>query len=145
MIVEGHSLPGRTFCEPDGTPLDNVHVAVQVGREPFELVRGDAPAARWLLDITVVATDAGPDFRGKAVHGARGERFLYLTWGNVRGDGSFVMFRRAKLMLGRIDPGLVRAAESDGRSLVAKVQLHDAHGRPHCARVDPPAVEWLLV
>ena len=46
----------------------------------------------------------GPDFRGPAVQGKRGERFLYLTWGDVGPDGEFEMFRRAKLMLDRVDP-----------------------------------------
>ena len=82
------------------------------------------------------------DFRGPAVHGKRGERFLYLTWGDVGDDGSFEMFRRAKLMLNRIDPALVREADQGEVPLVATVELTDGRGGPRCARVDPPAITW---
>ena len=43
------------------------------------------------------------DFKGPAVHGERGDRFLYLTWGDVDDYAHFRRFRRAKLMLNRID------------------------------------------
>lgn len=71
-----------------------------------------------------------------------GDRFLYLTWGDVGPDGSFAMFRRAKLMLDRIDADLVRAAERAGQPMIATVDLTDGRGGPRCARVDPPALTW---
>lgn len=142
LVVIGTDLPGRTFCAPDGTPLDNVHVGVQIRTEPNHLVRGDAGDARWELEIdTVVDSDGQLDFRGPAVHGKRGDRFIYLTWGNVDAAGSFEMFRRAKLMLNRVDHGLMRNATTIGH-LRAQVRLTDDHGGPRCARVDPPAVTW---
>ena len=54
------------------------------------------------------------------------------------------MFRRAKLMLGDVDPVLVTEADRTDRALVADVTLTDARGGPRCARVDPPAVRWSL-
>ena len=90
----------------------------------------------------VTTDDGGLDFRGPAVHGKRGERFLYLTWGEVPSDGSFLMFRRAKLMLGAVDPDLVKSAERSGAVLVATIDLTDATGGPRCARVDEPALVW---
>jgi len=61
--IEGHDLPGRDFsC--DGVERDNVHVAVQVGKEPYGLVRGDASDAAWTVDVRGVETDDGPDLRG---------------------------------------------------------------------------------
>ena len=81
------------------------------------------------------------DFRGPAVQGKRGERFIYLTWGNVDATNGFEMFRRAKLMLDRIDPELIESAARDGR-LAATVDLTDDRGGPRCARVDPPALAW---
>jgi uncharacterized protein DUF5990 len=122
-----------------------VHVGVQVRSEPEQLVPGDAASARWVLEVKLSQLDDGQvDFKGSAVHGKRGERFLYLTWGNLSDDGRFEMLRRAKLMLNRIDVALVESAESQQRPLVARVQLSDDRGAPRCARVDPPAVEWLL-
>ena len=111
--IVGHDLPGRDFsC--DGSERDNVHVAVQVGKEPNGLVAGDAPDASWTIEVRPVETPDGLDLRGPAVHGRRGERFLYLTWGQVSSDGGFEMFRRAKLMIGDIDAGLLRDAAAAG-------------------------------
>ena len=93
LVIEGTNLPGRT-CGSHS----NIHVGVQLRREPAELVAADAPHARWAVDVEVVERDGDRDFGGPAVQGRRGERFIYLTWGEVR-DGTFSMFRRAKLML----------------------------------------------
>ena len=145
VVIVGHDLPGRSFCGPNGNRLADVHVGVQVRSEPEQLVPGDAVSARWVLEVKLSPIDDGQvDFKGPAVHGKRGERFLYLTWGNLSDDSGFEMFRRAKLMLNRIDVALVEAAESQQRPLVARVQLSDDLGAPRCARVDPSAVEWSL-
>ena len=139
--IRGRDLPGRDFVS-DGEPLHDVHVGTQVGGEPTDLVRADAPAAEWTVEVRVVITDDGTlDFRGPAVHGKRGERVVYLTWGDLPPGGEFAMFRRAKLMLDRVDPALVRRAEEAGE-LVADVVLTDANGCPTCARVDPPMLTW---
>jgi Family of unknown function (DUF5990) len=141
--IDGRDLPGSRWHDDDGRPMTNVHVGTQIGREPQDLVPGDAASATWTLDVRVVVTDEGSlDFRGPAVQGRRGERFLYLTWGEVGPDGAFTMFRRAKLMLDRVDPILVRRAEDDGRTLVAEVALTDSCGGPTCARVDAPMLTW---
>jgi hypothetical protein len=121
--------------------MANVHVGVQVGREPAQLVRADSPEVRWDLDVDAVVREGQHDFRGPAVHGKRGERFVYLTWGEVHLDARFEMFRRAKLMLNRIEDGVVRQAVDAGR-LLARVDLTGGDGGPRCARVDPPAIAW---
>ena len=74
------------------------------------------------------------DFRGAAVQGKPGARFVYLTWGDVGDDGSFAMFRRAKLMLADV-VGLV-----DTQQVIARVDLTDDCGGPRCARLTPPAL-----
>jgi hypothetical protein len=142
--IRGFHPPGRSFCRPDGSTMENVHVGVQLRRDPWELVPGDRADASWTVDVDVVDRDGARDFRGPAVQGKRGDRFVYLTWGDVDADGGFEMFRRAKLMLDRIDPGLVDAASTAG-GLAARVDLSDDRGGPRCARVDPPAVEWSIV
>lgn len=141
IVIHGHNLPGRSFRSA-GVPLHNVHVAVQVRDAPVDLVPADADEATWTLDVNVVDVDGGIDFRGPAVHGKRGDRFLYLTWGEVTVDHPFAMFRRAKLMLDRIDPALVATSRADGRALRAEIDLTDGYGGPRCARVDPPALQW---
>ncbi len=132
LVIRGSDLPGTSYGG-----RDRIGVALQVRAEPLGVVAGDAPGARWETDVAVV----GDDFRGPAVHGKRGERFVYLTWGDLSGGG-FAMFRRAKLMLSRVDPALVKEAAASNRALVADVVLTDEKGGPRCARVDPPAVRW---
>jgi hypothetical protein len=140
--IEGRDLPGREFCSA-GERLQNVHVGPQVGKEPTDLVRADVATASWDLEVRVLVTDDGAlDFRGPAVHGRRDERFLYLTWGDVGADGTFAMFRRAKLMLDSVDAELVGMADAGGRTLVATIVLTDGSGHPICARVGPPELTW---
>lgn len=134
--IRGRDLPGRTFVS-DGELLENVHVGPQIGRDPTDLVPADAASAAWTVEVNRV----DGDWRGKAVQGKKGERFLYLTWGDLKPDGTYAMFRRAKLMLDRIDPAIVSQAEA-ADELVADVVLTDAHGCPTCARVDPPMLTW---
>lgn len=111
-----------------------MHVGVQRKQDVIEQVRGDAKSATWTFEVTTkVDADGNRDFGGPFVHGKKGERFVYLSWGDVVGD-SFTMFRRAKLILNE-------APASDG-TVVARVKLTDGKGMPMCARLKPPALEW---
>jgi hypothetical protein len=110
-----------------------VHVGVQRKQDVIEHVRGDAPSATWTLEVTTkVGPDGERDFGGPFVHGKRGERFVYLSWGEGSG-GHFRMFRRAKLMLDEA-PG--------AESVVARVGLTDGRGMPVCARLRD--VRWSI-
>jgi hypothetical protein len=122
LVIRGYHLPGATYGD-----YANVHVGIQVGRDAVELVRADAEAVEWVADVR---TGDG-DFRGPAVHGKKGERFVYLTWGSVDGD-SFSMFRRAKLMLADLP--------SNADEVTVEVDLTDECGMPRCARLRPPAI-----
>ena len=77
-----------------------------------------------------------------AVFGKKGERFLYLKRGEVGAGGSFARFRRAKLMIGDIEPELLAAAARVDGVLVASLSLADERGGPRCARVKPPVISW---
>lgn len=122
VVIHGYQLPGL-ICGPN----KNVHVGLQVKDDPVELVPADADQAEWSVEIS----ERDGDFRGPAVHGKKGERFVYLTWGSVE-NGSFTMFRRAKLMLSDLPTGADRVH--------VDVQLTDEHGMPRCARLRPPAI-----
>jgi Family of unknown function (DUF5990) len=134
LQIRGHHLPGRLWQSSDEY-YDNIHVGIQVGKQPCELVRGDAESASWTVPIEVVAREGGLDFRGEAVQGKPGARFVYLTWGDVGDDGSFAMFRRAKLTLADLEPLL-----ADAEQVIARVDLTDDCGGPRCARLRPPAL-----
>lgn len=121
--------------------MDNVHVGVQLRRDPAQLVRADTAAPLWEVDVNVARSNDRLDFRGPAVQGRRGDRFIYLTWGHVGPDNVFEMFRRAKLMLDRVEPHLMETAIEAG-CLRAEVDLTGGDGGPRCARVDPSAVTW---
>src|SRR5258707_7722563 len=85
LRIVGRRLPGASWSGRHG-----IHVGGQRGAEVVGLVIGDAADAVFDIDLEVVAdTDGEPDFRGPYVHGRRGERFLYLSWGEVDGDGTF--------------------------------------------------------
>jgi hypothetical protein len=49
------------------------------------------------------------------------------------------MFRRAKLLLDDLGPGVLTAAVAE-----VTVSLTDSCGMPRCARLVPPAAEWSL-
>jgi hypothetical protein len=159
VVVEGYELPGRS-CQPeaDGAVHDSVHVAVRstskerpglvvVPRSPWHAadpVPGDAESARWEVDITVRRTDDGLDFGGPFVRGDRTDRHIGLVWGDVREDGTFELFRGAKLRLADIGAELIERALREGRPLVARVRLSDAAGNPICARLRPPDFAWTV-
>jgi Family of unknown function (DUF5990) len=138
LEIHGHHLPGRSW-HLDGAACDNVHVGVQVGRETCDLTPGDAETAVWTISLELIEGDGDVDFRGPAVQGRRGERFVYLTWGNVDEEGMFTMLRRAKLMLADIEPLLHSGSTSD-RRIIATIDLTDDCGGPRCARLRSPAL-----
>jgi Family of unknown function (DUF5990)/Domain of unknown function (DUF5655) len=158
VVIEGCDLPGLTCQpEPDGTRHQNIHVAVHMNKarqdrpalvmpgSPWlaaEPVPGDAPSARWEVEVTVKRGDEGLDFGGPFVRGDRTDRHLGLAWGDVPGDGTLRLFRGAKLRLVDVDPGLIEDAMRPGHRLVARIRLTDPRGNPVCARVHPPALTW---
>ena len=136
LEIRGHRLPGPDWYA-GVCARRNIHCGLQLGREPYELVRGGTEHAVWSVELRVLADDDGIDFRGRAVQGRRGERFVYLTWGEIDSAGAFSMFRRAKLMLA----DLVELFD-DGvpDKVIAEVDLTDPQGGPRCARLKPPAL-----
>ncbi|MFE6132412.1 DUF5990 family protein [Streptomyces sp. NPDC056437] len=135
LRITGRELPG-SMC---GDYRD-VHVGTQRGREPDQLVRADAAEAVFDIPVeTVEAADGSADFRGPYVQGRRGERFVYLTWGELRDGGEFAMFRRAKIFLADLPEG----AASGGTAETA-LGLTDSCGMPLCAAVRPPRITWRL-
>jgi Family of unknown function (DUF5990) len=131
LTVRGRDLPGSTFAGCSG-----IHVALQVRSEPAGLIPGDAPTATWETEVRVLDGPDGVDYRGEAVQGRKGERFVYLTWGTVEG-GTFTMFRRAKVMLDDLPPAL-RSEDA----VVVEIPLTQGDGSPRCARVPGALLDW---
>ncbi|MFW5473421.1 DUF5990 family protein [Knoellia sp. CPCC 206450] len=134
--IIGEPLPPRVVAG------HRVLVGLQRGREVETPRPVEGSTMTFDATFDVVVTPDGVDLRGPWVQGRRGDRFLYLSWGHDDGNG-FVMVRRAKLMLGVLDPvDLVDA--SDDALLVGRLSLVDADGGPVCAAVRPPAIRWTL-
>lgn len=125
MRIEGFDMPGG-----------NVHVGVQRGREVVDLHPGDAAGGEWSFEVRVKPVDGGLDFGGPYVHGKRGDRFVYLSWGVVEG-GTFRMFRRAKLHFADAPADVLATG-----AVTCRVRMTDACGNPRCARVRPPDATW---
>ena len=139
--IAGTDLPGRDCPPGHNFPgYSNVHVGMQTKRRPPELLdlqSADANEVTWTIDCQV----DGSDVRGPYIQGRPGERFIYLNWGSVDGDGRMDMFRRAKLMLADVPAAVLDASAASGL-LVGRLGLTDGKGRPLCASVRPPAVRW---
>lgn len=132
----GTDLPGST-CAPAPTESGvyaSIHVGVQRGKEVVNLVRGDAPRAMFEFDVDI----CNGKFAGPYVHGRDGERFIYLSWGELI-HGHFAMFRRAKLQLDSLDP-----EACDGQTVEGRLGLTDTKGHPLCASVRPPKITWAV-
>jgi hypothetical protein len=139
--IIGSNLPGTHCGDHVG-----VRVGMQRGASVVEVVPGDAPSAVFDVDVEVVETGAGVDFRGPFVHGRRrGERFIYLVWTHADTGGEAVMFRRAKLLLAPLAGLDLSAAVAGHGRAVGELSLTDACGGPVCASVAPPAIVWQIV
>lgn len=121
-------------------------MAVQRRNKPSELlglVRGDVSDVTWDLECKVAEKpDGGVEFTGPYIQGGPGRRFIYLSWGVVEDDGTFTMFRRAKLMLDAVPVDVARQALDSG-VLIGSLGLTDDRGNPLCAGVRPSAIEWI--
>jgi len=107
-------------------------------------VPGDAASATWTLDCSAVQSPGGVDFKGPYVQGLLGHRFIYLSWGTLDDAKNFTLFRRAKLWLDAIPPGVLELALDKGL-LVGRLRLTDPRGNPLCAGVRSPVIQWSAV
>jgi len=94
--------------------------------------------------IDVRTTADGVDFAGEHVHGRRGDRFIYLSWGLPDQTEPFVMFARAKIKLAQISPDLLERALEHRQGLRAELQATDGKGQPASGTINPPAIRWSI-
>jgi Family of unknown function (DUF5990) len=141
LRILGRRLPGASWSGRNG-----IHVGIQRDEDVVQLVNGDEGEAVFDIDIDVVeGPDGEPDFKGVYVHGRRGERFVYLSWGEVDEAGVFTMFRRLKLHLTPLAEQHSPAKLLSAKRIQAGLELTDTRGRPLAASVRPPWVTWRLL
>jgi hypothetical protein len=146
LRIEGYDLPGRTCAAGRDFPgARNVHVAVQRKDKPGELLDvqpGDAASVAWDLECEAFTDAEGTlTLRGRHIQNRLGGRFVYVSWGEVDDQGAFHMFRRAKLLLSRVDPQVMAAAVESG-TLLARMRMTDAKGHPAISHTQPPNLVW---
>lgn len=148
LRIEGYDLPGRDCAAGPNFPgAHNVHVAVQRKDKPTELLDvqpGDAASVAWDLECQPFTdADGALTLRGPYIQNRLGGRFVYVSWGEVDDQGGFHMFRRAKLLLARVDPKVMADAVASG-TLLARMRMTDAKGHPAIHK-DPPNLVWSAV
>jgi hypothetical protein len=135
LRIVGRELPGR-----DWSDYRNVHVGVQRRRDVVDRAPADTDRAYFDIPLDI----ASDDYRGPFAQGRRGQRFVYLSWGEVDDEGSFTMFRRAKLRLDVL-PDDVAAALRTGHTVEAALRLTGADGGPLCAAISPHLISWRIL
>jgi Family of unknown function (DUF5990) len=147
--IEGFNLPGAT-CGPSPDARSghwDIHVGIQHRKDATDLVgmvRADAQSVTWEVVCDAFKGPAGTDLRGAEIQGRPGNRFLYLSWAHRAEDGELRMFRRAKIMIDGVPRATLERAVATG-GLFGRVGLTDPKGRPLCAAVRPPTIEWTPV
>jgi hypothetical protein len=138
ILLHCWNLPGKQFGDKD-----DVRLGIQKGSVVIEDVPGDVTQATYAIPLRVKQNSptGNPDFTGPFVHGAPGERFIYLCWGE-RKEGNWYGFRRAKVHLNHLDWNAVETAWQTGRPIQAFIEMTDEKGGPLCASVKADKIRW---
>jgi len=139
-------LPGTEFDdERAGLHYRNVHLGIQRGEAVIETVPGDSKKAVFEPVFRVAPLDDGKtNFLGSFAKGTKDQRFFYLSWGELGGDGFFRMFRRAKIHLSQLPWVTVEKAAKANKPIEVHLSLTDRCGWPLCASVKAPYIKWQL-
>jgi len=138
--IHCRSLPGTRFAGRAG-----VRLGIQNGNDVVQDVPGDAAEATFQASLRVTRNpkDGTPNFLGKFAHGTLDKRFIYLCWGERRGD-DWDGFRRAKIHLSHLDWPSIETAVAALRPIEAFLAMTDDKGGPLCASVRADKIEWKL-
>ena len=129
--------PGNCYC-----PAVPILLGTQRNKDVEQVVPA-TETAEFLLDVGVVSTPNGFDFKGPYVHGRKGDRFLYLSWGVEKAGEGFDMFARAKLKFEDLDQNLLTDVLGvDQPSLTCTMQATNEKGHPASGTIRPPRVSW---
>src|SRR5688572_10661385 len=117
-------------------PPAGVDFAIQIGQgSKFQLDQKQRSAGDDLefeFSVIVPATaQSAPDFRGPAVQGPRGQRFIYINSGTYAGQSRTAWARRLKVpLIGIGSETVARAAANPRQALEARVAGTAKDGGP---------------
>lgn len=138
-------IPLRLIIE---NPPASVHWALQLGRDSL-LPASEYTASRIVFDVIVRAVNnkqGALDFRGPAVQGPSGVRFVYLNSGTLAGEAHSIFTRRAKVSLMTITRAQVdQLVNSSAHVLEVRVNGTGKDGTPACATVPLLGDGWSVV
>jgi len=124
-----------------------LHLGMQHGSDVIDPVLATAGPVSFALTVEVTTIGDGEtvDVRGPYVHGKRGDRFLYLSWGEVDRDGRIGMAMRTKIKLQSIPPDLITRALKSDSTLRGTLSLVDVAGNPVSGTIPPERIHWSIV
>ncbi len=137
VLIRCHDLPDAQFNE-----YSSVRLGVQCKQDVEQDVPGDSETALFKFNIEIKYVESEVDFRGPYVHGPKGSRFLYLTWGE-RITGVWQMFRRLKIHLSSISMDTLFNIEN-GNMLEASISMTGRDGTPKCGSVSSTELTWVI-
>jgi hypothetical protein len=141
------NLPGIRFeqCGEAARIREPVYVGIQKGTEVVEAVPANRRQVAYNATVRVVkGRDGRPNFLRAYAHGKPDDRFLYLSWVQLKPGRRFEMFRRAKIKLGHLTWDAVQKSIVTNKPLLAKLSLTDERGGPLCATLRDQHIKWRL-
>lgn len=132
-LVSNQEIPLRS---------DAARVGVQKGKIVEQDVPADSPELAFTVSFELRGdpnSDSVPDFAGPFVHGPRGERFLYLSWGARNStSGEWNLVARTKIRLSILTWEILAQAQSDpNRVLQIILSLADTKGKRRTGSLSP--------
>lgn len=141
-------LPGLRFEDPSpqAKPVrEPVYLGIQKGQDVIHITPADRRQVTFQAAVRISQKkDGSLNFLGPYTYGSSTQRFLYLSWGEQQPDGTYTMFRRAKIHLSHLSWHDVSKALNANTPLTAELTLTDSRGGPLCASVDADHIQWRL-
>lgn len=122
------------------------HSALRLGIQKEQMVMEDVSTevseVTFSASVSVVEVGANTyDFRGDFVFGKRGERFLYLCWGERNGN-EWTLQGRTKLSLMSLSASRIQTALRSNLPIEVTLSLTNKKGTPLFATVPPENQYW---
>ena len=137
LKIRCHNLPSVQVGERNA-----VRLGIQKRREVIEDVPADAEEAIFLAPLRVEFNEAGiANFLGPFAQGKPTERFIYLCWGERKGE-QWEGFSRAKMQLLPIPHTLLLCASETNTPLETRVNMTDEKGKIICATIKEKQIVW---